>query len=377
MSEFTPTTPIQGTPIQNASPQTQPLLQVSDLHCRYGEQRVLEQVSFSLAAGEISCLIGPSGCGKTTLLHTIAGFQPVTTGSVTLEGHEISAPGKVVPPEKRQIGVVFQDYALFPHLSVRDNIAFGLNTSSKTERKVRTSELLQLIRMEALANQFPHQLSGGQQQRVALARALAPRPKLLLMDEPFSNLDTELRRNLAAEVRNILQKENLAALVVTHDREEAFVVGDKLGVLANGHLQQWDSPNTIYHKPRTLEVAKVIDRGSVFDGKITDAGIDCNELGIIPLPIVEAEAEAEKKWTTGQQVKVFLRNSGVSNEQSAESLSASVISKYFLGETTLYRFALESGRELEATLAEPNTLEAGDKLFILPKNPLVFPVERD
>ena len=344
-----------------------PLLQVTDLECRYGEQTILQDVNFSLRPGEIACLLGPSGCGKTTLLHALAGFQPIFAGNITLQQRTLSDAGKQLPPEQRNIGVVFQDYALFPHLSVADNIAFGLKGMAKTARYARVNELLQLIRMESYASQFPHQLSGGQQQRVALARALAPRPQLLLMDEPFSNLDTELRRALAAEVRQILQRENLAAIVVTHDREEAFVVGDKLGVLAHGYLQQWGTPATVYAAPATLAVAKVIEQGTILPGKATAAGLVQSELGQFPLPPGE--------WQSDTPVAVFVRNADL--EITAESaITAQVIERYFLGENTLYRLQLASGKVIDAALSSARELAPGQQVHVSVRNPLVFGADR-
>ncbi|MFV8783255.1 ABC transporter ATP-binding protein [Microbulbifer sp. SA54] len=349
---------------RDTQPQTAPLLQVAEVECRYGNQRILQKVSFSLAPGEIACLLGPSGCGKTTLLHAIAGFQPIANGAIELEGRTLSQPGSTVPPEKRQVGVVFQDYALFPHLTVAENIAFGLKAFSKEQRNARVTELLQLIRMAQYGQQYPHQLSGGQQQRVALARALAPRPKLLLMDEPFSNLDTELRRSLAAEVRRILQKENLAAIVVTHDREEAFVVGDKLGVLAGGALQQWDSPQAIYHQPATLAVAKVIERGNLLEGNVSEGGFAHCALGDIPLP--------EGRWLAGQPVAIFVRHSDLIRQSDAVGAGAArVLEKYFLGDHSLYRLQLASGELLEASFS--GEVKVGQEIFVRPQTPLVYP----
>ena len=217
----------------------------------YGSHRVVNDVSFQIETGSIACLLGPSGCGKTTLLRCIAGFEPIVGGNIRMEGESISRPGRYLAPEKRQIGMVFQDYALFPHLPVSENIAFGLRKASAGQRNSRVDELLETIGLTGQGNKYPHELSGGQQQRVALARALAPRPQLILLDEPFSNLDVDLRERLSLEVRNILKHEGMTAILVTHDQHEAFAMADEIGIMYEGRIQQWDTPYNLYHRPAT------------------------------------------------------------------------------------------------------------------------------
>ena len=239
------------------------LLTVKDILCRYGERVVCEGLSFRVDAGALVSLLGPSGCGKTTVLRAIAGFEPVYAGSISLAGRELSRAGDVVPPEQRQVGLVFQDYALFPHLSVAGNIAFGLGGSSSAERERTVRDLLALTRLEEYAKAWPADLSGGQQQRVALARALAPRPRLLLLDEPFSNLDTELRRDLCLDVRELLKARGTTALLVTHDQSEAFAMADEIGVMAAGRLLQWDSPRQLCLRPASATVARFLGQGQL------------------------------------------------------------------------------------------------------------------
>ena len=221
------------------------LLSLTDLSCGYADQPIVQQLNLHLNSGDIGCLLGPSGCGKTTTLRAIAGFEPILKGSITLAGEVISRPKFTLAPEKRRIGMVFQDYALFPHLSVEKNIAFGIRKHPDAERI--TQELLELVKLGGLGKRYPHELSGGQQQRVALARALAPEPRLLLLDEPFSNLDGELRRRLSQEVRDILKHRGTSAILVTHDQEEAFAMSDSIGVFNKCRLEQWDSPFNLYH----------------------------------------------------------------------------------------------------------------------------------
>ncbi|MCO1334207.1 ABC transporter ATP-binding protein [Microbulbifer sp. OS29] len=342
----------------------QPLLSVNNLQCCYGEQVVIESVSFALQAGEIACLLGPSGCGKTTLLHTIAGFQPVTAGDIQLSGEVISSPEIQIPAEQRKIGVVFQDYALFPHLTVEQNVAFGIKSLPKGERESRTLALLQLVRLQEFGQQYPHRLSGGQQQRVALARALAPRPKLLLLDEPFSNLDTELRRNLAAEVRHILREEKIPALIVTHDRNEAFIAGDKLGVLSQGQLQQWDNPQDTYQAPNNLAVARIVSEGNILSGTVMDNDLIKTPLGEVKLPTATC--------TTGDKLQLFVRSEDITAGEHPGAVIAQVVGKSFLGNQVNYRFLLAEGETIEATLNADIQAAPGDKLPLHLSSALVF-----
>jgi len=225
------------------------LLEVANLHHAYGPQTVVAGLSFALPRGAIGCLLGPSGCGKTTVLRCIAGFEAVQEGEIRLNGKVVSRPGGALPPEKRRIGMVFQDYALFPHLRTADNIAFGLHGAAPGERAARLAELAELVGLADVLEKYPHEISGGQQQRVALARALAPRPELLLLDEPFSNLDVDLRERLSHEVRDIIRASGATAILVTHDQHEAFAMADEIGVLHAGRIQQWDVPYNLYHRP--------------------------------------------------------------------------------------------------------------------------------
>ena len=227
-------------------------------------------VSFSLERGGIACLVGPSGCGKTTILRCIAGFERITDGEILLNGVVLSGLRTRVAPEKRRFGMVFQDYALFPHLTVADNVAFGLHGLNARTRRARVAEVLAAVGLEGMERAWPHELSGGQQQRVALARALAPKPHLLLLDEPFSNLDAELRERLAREVREILKASDITAILVTHDQREAFAVADEIGILQRGHIEQWDSPYNLYHWPASRFVASFRRRGGCCPEKCSD-----------------------------------------------------------------------------------------------------------
>lgn len=223
-----------------------------------GLRTVVDDMSLSLQTGDIGCLLGASGCGKTTVLRAIAGFEPARQGSIALDDTLLSSPAEHLAPERRRVGMMFQDYALFPHLSVAANVGFGLRRQSANVRAQRVAEMLELVGLADAANNYPHELSGGQQQRVALARALAPAPDLLLLDEPFSNLDIDTRERLAFEVRDILKQTGHTALLVTHNQAEAFAIADRIGVMHAGRLAQWDTPYTVHHHPASPLVADFI-----------------------------------------------------------------------------------------------------------------------
>jgi iron(III) transport system ATP-binding protein len=225
-----------------------------------GIRRVVDALSLTLEGGHIGCLLGASGCGKTTVLRAIAGFEPPVEGRILVDGKLLSSPMHCVPPERRRVGMMFQDYALFPHLNVSRNVAFGLRRMPRAARDRRVAEMLELVGLAQAADSYPHELSGGQQQRVALARALAPAPELLLLDEPFSNLDADARERLAFEVRDILKHTGHTAVLVTHDQAEAFAVADRIGVMAEGRIAQWDTPYNLVHHPTNQFVADFIRR---------------------------------------------------------------------------------------------------------------------
>ena len=314
------------------------LLNLHELSCGYQEQKVVQDLNLHLNAGDIGCLLGPSGCGKTTTLRAIAGFEPVFGGEIRLAGEVISRAGFTLAPEKRRIGMVFQDYALFPHLSVADNVAFGIRKHPDRERI--TGELLELVKLGHLGKRYPHELSGGQQQRVALARALAPEPRLLLLDEPFSNLDIELRRSLSHEVREILKARGISGILVTHDQEEAFAVSDQIGVFLNGRLEQWDTPYNLYHEPLTPFVASFIGQGYFIRGQLLSPDTVQTELGVI-------HGNRAYNWPAGSAVDVLLRPDDLIYDPVSPQ-KAQIIDKTFLGASTLYHLQLPTGTQLES-----------------------------
>jgi iron(III) transport system ATP-binding protein len=318
-------------------------LAVSALRVCYpgATQAAVDGVSLGLRAGDIGVLIGPSGCGKTTLLRAVAGLERVSSGSVRIEREVVSSATQHMPAEARRIGMVFQDYALFPHLDVGRNVAFGLNHLPKAARAQRVDEVLALVGLQGTQTRYPHELSGGQQQRVALARALAPQPRLLLLDEPFSNLDVDLRERLAHEVRAILKAAGATALLVTHDQLEAFAMGDVIGVMHQGRLHQWDDAYALYHRPATRFVAEFIGHGVFAPAQIRLMG---NEVCVqTPLGALQdvAECPLPSAYEAGL-CDVLLRADDIVHADDAP-VKAQIIRKAFRGSEFLYTLRLSSG----------------------------------
>jgi iron(III) transport system ATP-binding protein len=310
-------------------------LELLELTRKFGATAAVLRLSIALDAGRIGCLLGPSGSGKTTVLRCIAGFERPDSGEVLAGGERLTAPGLWVPPERRRIGMVFQDYALFPHLAVLANVGFGLRDSDRADRQRRALEMLELVGLADQADKFPHELSGGQQQRVALARALAPRPRLVLLDEPFSNLDAEVRMELAQQVRAALKAEGATALLVTHDQREAFAIADEIGVLRAGRLEQWDVPWKLYHSPATRFVADFVGEGSFIQGTVLGPGRVSTELGVI-------EGQLTRGQPAGTHVDLLLRPDDVIHDDESE-LRAEVVERVFRGAQFRYTLRLPSG----------------------------------
>ncbi len=321
-----------------------------------GRQAILADLSFTLEKGRIACLLGPSGCGKTTALRCIAGFEPVSAGSIELAGQVVSSPGHLVAAQERKIGMVFQDYALFPHLDIRDNIGFGLHQWHKTQRQQRITEMLEITGLSELGLAYPHQLSGGQQQRVALARALAPKPELLLLDEPFSNLDIDLRERLGLEVRAILKQQATTAILVTHDQNEAFAIADEIGLLHQGQIQQWDSPYQIYHEPANRFVADFIGEGVFVPGRVTG-------LAQIELFLGTVDAELPPGCRIGDNLDVLIRPDDIIHDDHSPTL-ATVCAKAFRGAEFLYSLQLENGNKVMSLVPSHHNHALGEKVGI-------------
>lgn len=339
------------------------LLKIEGIRHNYGEQVVVNNLSLILETGEIGCLLGPSGCGKTTVLRCIAGFEPVLSGTIHINGKEVSNANFSVPPDKRRIGMVFQDYALFPHLDVTANINFGLHQLVKAERQPRIDELLQIVGLIDVAKKFPHELSGGQQQRVALARALAPRPDLLLLDEPFSNLDISLRERLSLEVRDILKDQGTTAIIVTHDQHEAFTLADQIGVMNEGEIQQWDTAYQLYHCPANRFVANFIGQGVFLPGKVLDSHQIEIELGVLNGNIHQDQIKISDVNGQHSNVDVLLRPDDIVHDD-ASTLQAVVAHKAFRGADILYTLRLASGSMVLSLVPSHHNHAIGEKIGI-------------
>ncbi len=342
-------------------------LQIDQVDVRYpGQPRpAVQGVSLGLRAGDIGVLIGPSGCGKTTLLRAVAGLEHVSSGEIRLASELVSSARVDVPPEQRRIGMVFQDYALFPHLDVARNVGFGLRHLNAADRASRVAQVLALVDLAGSEQRFPHELSGGQQQRVALARAMAPAPRLLLLDEPFSNLDVDLRERLAHELRGILKAAGATALFVTHDQLEAFAIGDQIGVMHDGRLHQWDDAYSLYHRPATRFVADFIGHGVFVPARIVHRGGGAQvetPLGVLgnltDCPLPDAYP--------GGHCDLLLRADDIVHDDNAPT-KAQIVRKAFRGSEFLYTLKLTSGETVMAHVPSHHNHRVGEWIGIRPE----------
>jgi iron(III) transport system ATP-binding protein len=338
-----------------------PLLELEEVRHSYDDRVVVECMSFTLDRGAIGCLLGPSGCGKTTVLRCIAGFEPVSGGTIRIGGEAVSGATKHVPPERRRIGMVFQDYALFPHLTVAGNIAFGLKRAPAGPSRVRS--LLETVGLAGEERKYPHELSGGQQQRVALARALAPQPQLLLMDEPFSNLDVDLRERLSIEVREIIKQSGTTAILVTHDQHEAFAMADEIGIMAQGTIQQWDTPYNLYHRPGNRFVADFVGQGVFVPGRVLNPRQVRVELGLLTSDLPVDCSKGCDACDKGCQVDVLLRPDDVIHDDGS-TLKAEVAHKAFRGAEILYTLKLASGERVLSMVPSHHNHAIGERIGI-------------
>ncbi|WP_416232001.1 ABC transporter ATP-binding protein [Psychrobacter sp. bablab_jr014] len=346
---------------------------VQDLVVGYDDTIVVDGLSLSLQQGEIGCFLGYSGCGKTTALRAIAGLEPTRQGVITLRNTCLTEQkGKrnfSLAPAKRGMGMVFQDYALFGHLSVAKNIAFGLGRWSAADKKARVKEMLELVELTEHADKRPAELSGGQQQRVALARALAPKPKLLLLDEPFSNLDVVLRESLAMSVRDILKRTETTAILVTHDQNEAFAIADKVGVMHEGKLVQWASPSTLYHEPVSAFVAEFVGEGALIDGVIHEGRV-ATALGDIyrRMEVLDDDNQPQYcryDYPNGTRIKVLVRPDDIIHDDDSTQ-TALVVGRVFRGANYLYRLQLDDGQIVFALVASHHNHPIGSRIGIVP-----------
>ena len=338
-----------------AAPLTPPLLAINALRHAYGSNEVIKGLSLTLNKGTIGCLLGASGCGKTTVLRCIAGFDPVQAGEISLNGQIVSRRGVLLPTEARHVGMVFQDYALFPHLTVAENVAFGLRDGDRAARARRVDEVLEVVGLPGVRDKYPDELSGGQQQRIALARALAPRPDLLLLDEPFSNLDVDFRAKLSVEVREILKQQNTTAILVTHDQHEAFNLADEIGIMRDGAIEQWDTPYRLYHEPVSRYVADFVGQGVFLPGTVLAQARIRLELGVFQASTFD--------WPRGTEVDVLLRPDDILHDD-ASPLQAKVLHKAFRGAQFLYTLQLPAGGHVMSLVPSHHNHAIGERIGI-------------
>lgn len=344
-----------------------PVLELNRVSQAYGKQLVVKDLSLCLEQGEIGCLLGASGCGKTTVMRIIAGFEPLLDGVVKINGETVSDVNISKPPAKREVGMVFQDYALFPHLTIFDNIAFGLRTLEKAEQLRRVNEVLELVSLNAEHDKYPHEISGGQQQRVALARALAPKPQLLLMDEPFSNLDIALRERLSMEVRDILKDYGATALFVTHNQNEAFAVADRIGVMYSGEILQWDNAHQLYHQPASPQIARFVGEGALISGIVRDRNLVETGLGNL-------SGVLNPRLQKNTVVQLLIRPEDVVHDDDSD-LKAKVLRRNFRGANILYHLLLEGGEQIQALVPSHCDHKPGELIGLQPdvRHLIIFP----
>ena len=354
------TVPMTSVPDQQA----EPAVRCVGLKKTFGAVEVVREVDLEAARGQLLALLGPSGCGKTTTLRLIAGLEVLDRGSVEIDGRVVADAGRHEPPERRRVGMVFQDYALFPHLTVARNIGFGLGRRDDPKRRV--AETLELVGLGDFGDRMPHELSGGQQQRVALARALAPHPAVVLLDEPFSNLDPDLRATVRAEVRQILSDANATAIIVTHDQEEALSLADRIAVMWDGRIVQTANPEELYHRPVDRRVASFVGDAQFLPGDAEGRRV-ATELG--PLPLAGA-AEGP--------VDVLLRPEALrlAHVTDGEASNAVVTRREFFGHHQLLSVRLDTGAELRARLGSYGGIRRGDRVLASVRGAvLAFPRE--
>ncbi|MEQ3440853.1 ABC transporter ATP-binding protein [Pseudoalteromonas sp. BZP1] len=334
---------------------------IKDLAYQYNVTQVLSELNLNVEQDEIVCLLGASGCGKTTTLKAIAGILQPEQGYMSIDSKVVNDSGLFVAPEKRNIGMMFQDYALFPHLTVSDNIAFGLSNMSKAQKRERVDEMLTLVKLDGCAKRYPHQLSGGQQQRVAIARALAYKPSLLLLDEPFSNIDTQVRFELIADIRRIIKAQQVSAVFVTHSKEEAFAFADTLAVMHGGKIAQQGSPEQLFSQPNSKVVAEFLGTGIYLTAKVLTPTEYETAFGVVH--------SLTASNTNCQQGQVYIRPHHIQLCEAAHSdaNSLTILHRRFIGTRYVYRINI-AGQECEVAAEQDRVLavEQPVKIKIMP-----------
>ncbi len=341
-----------------------PVVQCQGVTKRFGRTLAVDDLSFSVEPGEILSVLGPSGCGKTSMLRLIAGFESPDLGQISIQGKVVVGRSAHVPPDRRNVGMVFQEYALFPHLTVAQNVSFGLQRLTADERHRRLVEVLELVRLTGLEARYPHELSGGQQQRVALARTLAPRPVTVLLDEPFSNLDAGMRWEMRHEIETILRENDISTVFVTHDREQAFAMADRIGVMVDGRLHQLDTPDVVYHSPATPFVARLAGTSDLLKGEAR-GGMAVTEIGTLPY------ASKNGALADGMPMDLLVHPDDFQVVPDAEGRHM-VRSREFRGDETILVVAMPSGATLSCRQLSYSTLAPGDRATLTPEKAMPF-----
>ncbi len=378
MTSFDPTAEILPESPAEIPPRSGAVLQAEDVEVQYeaADSPALSHFNFEVQAGEFVSFLGHSGAGKTTALRVIAGFEKVRSGYVRIGGRLVASAFAHVPPDKRRVGLVFQDYALFPHLSVKANIEFGLSSMSAKTRRSQVGKMIELTGLSGLESRYAHELSGGQQQRVALARALAPSPVVVLLDEPFSNLDRQLRSNLRREVRSILKQAGATAVLVTHDREEALSLADRVGIVNEGRVEQIGSPDEVYSCPSTPVVASLVGPCELVDGIVRG---DMVETGVGMMPLVTPGSNGAV--SDGSRVRALLRASELelsSRENGSTDPELTVAYREFRGEFTEFGVRMQSGEIVRVRRRSSEGFSQGDAVSVRPRGDsrvIVFPAD--
>ena len=339
---------------------TRTVLQLDSVEKTFGAETAVEALSLAVNDGELLTLLGPSGCGKTTTLRLIAGLERSTAGTVRINDEVIAGDGRFAKPEERDVGIVFQDFALFPHLDVSENIAFGIQDLPADEREQSVAELLELVDLQSHSERMPNQLSGGQQQRVALARSLAPEPDLLLLDEPFSNLDVRLRVEMREEVRRILKRAGVTAISVTHDQEEALSISDRVAIMNDGRVEQVGDPGEVFEDPESRFVASFLGQASFLPARVTEESIETG-IGAFDREVLSGPIEAYD----GAHVDVLVRPDDLQALPTNESRADGYVShRQYNGPSFVYRVTLHSGEEVHCLHNHSQLFEPGEPVEI-------------
>jgi len=343
-----------------------PVVSLQEVLKTFGNTLVIDKVSFEIKQGEILALLGPSGCGKTTTLRLIAGFEQPDAGTICIQGTEAASPSFLMPPEQRSVGMIFQEYALFPHMTVVENVVYGLKGMERLQQKKVLAGMLELVDMEGYEDRYPYQLSGGEQQRVAVARALAPCPAALLLDEPFSNLDADLRTQMRLEVLSILRRAGTTAILVTHDQEEAFILADRVGVLNQGRLEQLDTPEDIYHRPQTPFVARFVGQADFLTAVVKEGQVK-TELGSFSLD--------EPLPHRGLRVMIRPDDIDFTIDDRGE---ATIVNREFLGSENLYSIRLGSDEMVRSSQPSTTIYPIDQKVHITANldHVVIFPYDK-